>query len=108
MYKNVLILLMFISIILIIVDIVKVNTENNCIKNCKPKIIYKCIPNILSEQNQNQNLGETFNSMFNESAPWIRDIENLKIPQETLAESEYSSNDIINQISSEDNRAAIV
>jgi hypothetical protein len=72
MYRNILILLIFIGIVCIVIDITK--TENKCPNN---KIIYRFIPRTLDEELESPVYPtDVFKVMFSQPSPWIGDIDN--------------------------------
>lgn len=75
MFKNILILLIFIGIIFIVIDLVK--TEKVCPKN---KVIYRFIPRTLDEElNSPAFVTDIFRTMFTQPSPWIRSIDNMML-----------------------------
>lgn len=65
--KTILLIFIFIGILLIVVDITR--SETKCSSN---KIIYRYIPRTLDEElNEPAYAGDIFESMFNQSNPWI-------------------------------------
>lgn len=73
MFKNILIILIFIGIIFIIVDLVK--TEKVCPQN---KIIYRFIPRTLDEELESPAyVTDVFRTMFSQPSPWINSIDNM-------------------------------
>lgn len=70
MYKNILILIIFVGIILILIPIIK--DKKDCPKN---KIIYRYIPRTFNEAQDNPAFPSViFTQMFNSVDPWISQI----------------------------------
>jgi hypothetical protein len=75
MYKNIIILLIFIGIIFVVVDIVR--TEQVCPQN---KIIYRFIPRTLDEELDSPAFAtDIFRVMFSQPSPWIKSIDNMTL-----------------------------
>lgn len=73
MYKNILVLLIFIGILFIIVDLVK--TDQTCPPN---RIIYRFIPRTLDEELESPAYAsDVFRTMFDQPSPWIKSIDNM-------------------------------
>jgi len=75
MYRNILIIIIFIGILFIVVDIVA--TEKECPPN---KIIYRYIPRTLNEETESPAyVTDVFRTMFSQPDPWIRSIDNMML-----------------------------
>lgn len=75
MYKNILILLIFIGIIFVVIDLVK--TDNVCPHN---KVIYRFIPRTLDEElGSPAYVSDIFRTMFTQPSPWIKSIDNMML-----------------------------
>jgi hypothetical protein len=75
MYKNILIIILFLGIIFVIIDLVK--TEKECPQN---KIIYRYIPRTLDEElDSPAYVTDIFNTMFTQPSPWIKGIDNMTL-----------------------------
>lgn len=75
MYRNVLIILLFIGIMFVVIDLVK--TEKECPQN---KIIYRYIPRTLDEElDSPAYVTDIFRTMFSQPSPWINDIDNMML-----------------------------
>lgn len=63
-----LILLVVLSVVLITINLTKLNYKCN-----KEKIVYRYVPKKMIEQQFNDNMpSEIFNSMFTDASPWIQ------------------------------------
>lgn len=72
MNKNILILLICISVVMIMVGITK--SDQQCPKN---KIIYRYIPRTLDEELESPAfVSDIFKTMFNQPSPWINNVDN--------------------------------
>jgi hypothetical protein len=75
MYKNILVITIFIGILFIVVDIVR--TEKECPQN---KIIYRYIPRTLDEELDSPAFAtDVFRTMFTQPSPWINSIDNMML-----------------------------
>lgn len=75
MYRNILILIIFIGIIFVIIDLVR--TEQTCPQN---KIIYRYIPRTLDEELESPAYAsDVFRTMFSQPDPWINSIDNMML-----------------------------
>jgi hypothetical protein len=73
MYKNILVVLIFVGIIFIVIDIAK--TEKVCPQN---RIIYRYIPRTLDEEVESPAFAsDVFRTMFSQPSPWINSIDNM-------------------------------
>jgi hypothetical protein len=73
MYKNILILLIFIGIIFVVIALVK--TEQVCPPN---RIIYRFIPRTMNEEMESPaSVTDIFRTMFSQPDPWINSIDNM-------------------------------
>lgn len=73
MYKNILVLFIFIGIIFVIIDLVK--TERVCPQN---KIIYRFIPRTFDEEAEAPAfVTDIFKTMFSQPSPWINNVDNM-------------------------------
>jgi hypothetical protein len=72
MFRNILILVIFLGLIFVIVDVVK--TEKKCPQN---QIIYRYIPRTLDEELESPVfVSDIFKTMFTQPNPWINSIDN--------------------------------
>jgi len=75
MYKNILIILIFVGIILVVIELVR--TEQKCQPN---KIIYRYIPRTLDEElDSPAYASDIFRTMFSQPSPWINSIDNMML-----------------------------
>jgi hypothetical protein len=75
MYKNVLIILIFLGILFIVVSLVQ--SEKKCPQN---KIIYRFIPRTLDEELDSPAYeSDIFRTMFSQPSPWIKSIDNMML-----------------------------
>lgn len=75
MYKNILVLIIFLGIVFVIIDVVK--TEHVCPQN---KIIYRFIPRTIDEEFESPAFAtDVFRTMFSQPSPWINDIDNMML-----------------------------
>lgn len=73
MYRNILIIIIFIGILFVVIDLVR--TETVCPQN---KIIYRFIPRTLDEElDSPAYVTDIFRTMFSQPSPWINDIDNM-------------------------------
>lgn len=73
MYKNILVLFIFIGIIFVVIDLVK--TERVCPQN---KIIYRFIPRTYDEEAESPAfVTDIFKTMFSQPSPWINNVDNM-------------------------------
>ena len=73
MYKNILIIVIFIGITLVVVDLVK--TEQVCPQN---KVIYRFIPRTYDEEaDAPAYVTDIFKTMFSQPSPWINNVDNM-------------------------------
>jgi len=73
MYRNVLIIIIFIAILFIVIDLVR--TEKVCPQN---KIIYRYTPRTLDEELESPAYAtDIFRTMFSQPSPWINSIDNM-------------------------------
>ncbi len=78
MYKNIIILLIFIGIIFIVIEVVR--NEQKCPQD---KIIYRYIPRTMDEESESPAyITDIFTTMFSQPDPWINSIDNLKIKKQ--------------------------
>lgn len=69
MYKEIILLVVFIGILLLTVDIVRVNA--GYIQK-QPQIIYRYIPRTFEEEQLDQvYVSDIFSTMFSEPTPWV-------------------------------------
>lgn len=67
MYKNILLIILFIGILFVSIDYTKMNAE--CTRT---KIIYKYIPRTFREEQESPvSVSELFADMFEKSTPWV-------------------------------------
>ena len=67
MYKNILILLIFLGILLIAIELAKDQTNNNDVQ-----IEYRYIPQSFEEEQDNPvYVSDVFKKMFNNNSPWV-------------------------------------
>lgn len=67
LYREVVLLMIFAGILMIVVELSKIN--NTCPKN---KIIYKYIPRTLEEEEESSvYVTDIFKTMFSQPSPWI-------------------------------------
>lgn len=67
LYREVILLIIFIGILLVTIDLSKANT-----KCPQQKIIYKYIPRTLEEEEESPiYVSDIFNTMFSQPSPWI-------------------------------------
>jgi len=72
MFRNILIIILFIGIIFVVIDLVR--TETGCPQN---KIIYRFIPRTLDEELESPAYAtDVFRTMFSQPDPWINSIDN--------------------------------
>jgi len=75
MYRNILIILIFIAILFVVIDLVR--TEKQCPQN---KIIYRFIPRTLDEELESPAFPtDVFKVMFTQPSPWINNIDNMML-----------------------------
>jgi len=73
MYKNILVLFIFIGIIFVVIDLVK--TERVCPQN---KVIYRFIPRTYDEESESPAfVTDIFKTMFSQPSPWINNVDNM-------------------------------
>jgi len=75
MYRNILVIILFIGILFIVIDLVR--TETVCPQN---KIIYRYIPRTLDEELDSPAfVTDVFKTMFSQPSPWIKSIDNMML-----------------------------
>lgn len=75
MYKNILLIILFMGILFIIIDLVR--TEQVCPQN---KIVYRFIPRTLDEELDSPAFAtDVFRTMFSQPSPWINSIDNMML-----------------------------
>lgn len=80
LYREVILLIIFIGILLITIDLSK---ENNNYQ--KQKIIYKYIPRTLEEEEENPiYVSDIFNTMFSQPSPWVGGMENKYMKKDVV------------------------
>jgi len=73
MYKNILILLIFVGIVFVAIDLSK--SEKQCEPN---KVIYRFIPRTLDEELESPAyVTDIFRTMFTQPSPWIKSTDNM-------------------------------
>lgn len=73
MYKNIIILLLFIGIICVVINLTK--DEKECPKD---RIIYRFIPRSLDEElDSPRQATDIYRTMFLQPDPWIKSIDNI-------------------------------
>jgi hypothetical protein len=73
MYKNILVLFIFIGIIFVVIDLVK--TDRVCPQN---KVIYRFIPRTYDEESESPAfVTDIFKTMFSQPSPWINNVDNM-------------------------------
>jgi hypothetical protein len=91
MFKNILILLIFLGILFVVIDIVRTKQTN-----AQDKIIYRFIPRTLDEEIESPAFpSDVFRTMFSQPSPWINSIDNMllrkreDINQYFITQSQY-------------------
>jgi hypothetical protein len=75
MYRNILIIIIFIGVLFVVIDLVR--TEKQCPQN---KIIYRYIPRTMDEEMESPAYAtDVFRVMFSQPSPWINSIDNMML-----------------------------
>ena len=80
LYREVILLIIFIGILLITIDLSKENNSHQ-----KQKIIYKYIPRTLEEEEESPiYVSDIFNTMFSQPSPWVGGMENKYMKKDVV------------------------
>lgn len=80
LYREAILLIIFIGILLVTIDLSKENTKCQ-----KQKIIYKYIPRTLEEEEESPiYVSDIFGTMFSQPSPWVGGMENKYIKKDVV------------------------
>jgi len=75
-YKALIVLMVFLGIMLLVVDVVRINTG---LYRKKPRVIYRYIPRTFEEEQEDPLMvSDVFETMFSQPSPWIVSIRNYE------------------------------
>lgn len=73
-YQAIMILLLFIGLLFVIVEIVRINGEYY---KQEPRIIYRYIPRTFDEEQEDPvSVSDVFETMFSQPSPWVGSLRN--------------------------------
>lgn len=89
MYKSVILLIIFLGIIFIAIEVVRIQAG---LTNKEPKIEYRYIPRTFEEeQYEPVYVSEIFETMFSQPSPWILSVRNYDVRKQNKVNAYFVS-----------------